>query len=137
VDRLVARYGDRRTRAQAECYVDRVADQLGAAVLDDDDTAPEQRPRLTRIRVDCTGVASLGTSAPPTSRPAAPGGGTAPLHRGQDAALDRLYDACAGGSGAACDELFEAAPVGSEYEAFAITCGGRTSEVRCVERYPG
>jgi hypothetical protein len=44
---------------------------------------------------------------------------------GDDPALDALYDGCAGGSGAACDQLYTDSPVGSDYEAFALTCGER------------
>lgn len=45
---------------------------------------------------------------------------------GDDAALDELYDGCEGGDLAACDELYWDSPIGSEYEDFATTCGGRT-----------
>lgn len=43
---------------------------------------------------------------------------------GSDAALDRLYDQCADGDMAACDELYFDSPWGSEYEEFGNTCGG-------------
>jgi len=43
---------------------------------------------------------------------------------GSDAALDRLYDQCADGDMAACDELYFESPWGSEYEEFGNTCGG-------------
>jgi hypothetical protein len=136
VDSVLARYGDRLTRDQAECYVNRVVDELGSDALDDESTRVEHVARLTRIRVDCVGVTSLGTSIPPSSRPRT-GGGTAPVRIGDDPALDQLQWACAAGSGTACDELFDQAPLGSEYEDFALTCGGRTSELSCAQRYPG
>lgn len=44
---------------------------------------------------------------------------------GDDPALDALYDRCDGGDGAACDELYWSAPLGSAYEEFGGTCGGR------------
>ena len=44
---------------------------------------------------------------------------------GDDPELDALYDACASGSGAACDQLFFASPIASEYERFGATCGDR------------
>ena len=137
VDDVLNRYEGRLTRTQAECYVDRVASELGAATLDEEETPPEKVPRLTRIRIDCAGVASLGTSLPPVSRESIPGGGTAPMKVGTDPELDALHGACAGGAGEACDRLFDLAPLGSEYEDFALSCGGRTSELRCAERYPG
>jgi hypothetical protein len=137
VETVLARYSGRLTREQAECYVDRVVDELGTTVLDTDAPTPEQIPRLTRIRVDCTGVASLGTSVPPPTRERRTGGGTAPQRPGDDAGLDALHASCAEGSGAACDQLFDEAPIGSDYEQFALTCGDRTSEVRCADKYQG
>jgi hypothetical protein len=55
------------------------------------------------------------------------GGGAAPEASGygDDPALDALWDACEGGDNTACDTLYEEAPIGSEYEAFGDTCGGR------------
>jgi hypothetical protein len=47
---------------------------------------------------------------------------------GDDAHLDSLWDACAGGSGAACDDLFFESPIGSQYEDFGNTCGNRFSQ---------
>ena len=43
---------------------------------------------------------------------------------GDDAALDALYDQCAAGAMVSCDQLYLESPLGSEYEAFAVTCGG-------------
>jgi hypothetical protein len=137
VDEVMARYEGRLTRTQAECYVDRVVDELGADTLEEEQAPPEKVPRLTRIRIDCAGVASLGTSIPPSTSESLIGGGTAPMRLGSDAELDALHQACADGAGEACDRLFDLAPLGSEYEDFALSCGGRTSELRCAERYPG
>lgn len=47
---------------------------------------------------------------------------------GDDPVLDRLWDGCEQGDGAACDELYLTSPLGSEYESFALTCGGRAAE---------
>lgn len=44
---------------------------------------------------------------------------------GSDPELDALWDACEGGDNVACDELYIQSPFGSEYEAFAESCGGR------------
>jgi len=46
---------------------------------------------------------------------------------GDSAELDALWDACAAGDMAACDELYSSAPVGSEYEEFGDTCGGQST----------
>lgn len=44
---------------------------------------------------------------------------------GDDAYFDALYDRCAEGDLAACDELFLESPIESEYERFGATCGDR------------
>jgi hypothetical protein len=44
---------------------------------------------------------------------------------GDDVELDALWDACADGDDAACDELYLESPIGSAYEAFGDSCGGR------------
>ncbi|WP_024287898.1 hypothetical protein [Cellulomonas sp. KRMCY2] len=49
-----------------------------------------------------------------------------PSAYGDDPALDALWDACAGGDGQACDDLYNQSPFGSEYETFGDTCGGTT-----------
>ena len=52
---------------------------------------------------------------------------------GDDAHLDALWDACAGGDGASCTELSWSAEPGSDYAAFGSTCGGRTDgSVDCL-----
>jgi multidrug efflux pump subunit AcrA (membrane-fusion protein) len=56
---------------------------------------------------------------------------------GDDPALDALYDECTNGSSSSCDELFFASPVGSEYEAYAVTCGERFSHVEAPFRCEG
>ena len=48
-----------------------------------------------------------------------------PFAYGDDPELDALYDSCAGGDGAACDDLYLNSAAGSEYEQFAGTCGDR------------
>lgn len=127
--------------AAAECYVDRVVDEVGAEALAPDAPPPDDdlARRLTEVRVDCVGVDALGVP------PAAPGPGagfegTGPGGArtfGDDPVLDELWAGCERGSGAACDELFEEAPLGSDYEAFGATCGNRGAEPACADRYPG
>lgn len=58
-----------------------------------------------------------------------------PSSYGDDPRLDALWDACEGGSGEACDELYWSTPVESQYEEFGATCGGRTDflEQPCVD----
>ncbi|MGF0117883.1 DUF4190 domain-containing protein [Promicromonospora sp. Marseille-Q5078] len=49
---------------------------------------------------------------------------------GDDPDLDLLYDNCSAGNDVACDDLYWMSPAGSEYEDFALSCGGR--EERCL-----
>ncbi len=58
----------------------------------------------------------------------APGTSTVdePWAYGDDGAMDGLWNSCADGMWAACDALFIASLPGSDYEAFAATCGERT-----------
>lgn len=69
------------------------------------------------------------------------GGGTAtdtPTTYGDDAALDALWDACSAEDWESCDALYMAAAVGSEYESYGDTCGGRTDGTAyCVEEMGG
>lgn len=58
---------------------------------------------------------------------------TGPNARGDDPTLDRLWDGCADGDGGACDQLFEDAPLGSDYERFGLTCGDRPDVVDCTD----
>lgn len=52
---------------------------------------------------------------------------------GDNPVLDALWDACEGGDGEACDDLYFQSPGGSAYEEFGDTCGGRFEggEVLC------
>lgn len=50
-------------------------------------------------------------------------GSDEPFGYRDDATLDTLWDSCAGGDMAACDELYFSAPIDSEYESFGDTCG--------------
>jgi hypothetical protein len=52
---------------------------------------------------------------------------------GDDPGLDALWDACAAGEGKACDDLYHAAPIDSEYENFGYTCGDRPNVIICTE----
>jgi hypothetical protein len=144
VARTVESSGGRLSTEEAECYVDAVHEQLGGRYLRADASVPDDvAAKMTSIRVDCVGVTNLGvtTTADPATADSAgratpsTEAGNLPRQRGDDPTLDALYDQCAAGSGQACDDLFGLAPVGSAYESFAITCGGRTTERRCADVY--
>src|SRR5689334_1205845 len=47
---------------------------------------------------------------------------------GTDDALDQLTDDCADGDFAACDDLYGQSDLGSDYETYGSTCGGRSED---------
>jgi hypothetical protein len=56
-----------------------------------------------------------------------------PQTYGDDASLDRMWDACERGDMGACDRLYDESPLFSDYEDFGFTCGGRsTGELSCT-----
>jgi hypothetical protein len=135
IDRTIDASGGRLTHGQAACYVDKARAKVGPSYLEPGVSIPAAvGQRLTAIRDDCVGLAGLGTQTPTVSVPGTEAGNQ-PLRHGQDPALDTLWSRCAAGSGAACDELFDRSPVGSQYERFALTCGGRTPQMRCAAVY--
>jgi hypothetical protein len=138
IQRVIAEGDGRVTPDQAGCYVDRVLHEIGAAALKPGATpTAEQIARLTTIRVDCIGVANLGAEVPTPDTVAVPDSELpGPKTRGDDATLDALWDQCAAGFGQACDNLFDRALPGSEYEQFGATCGQRTREDPCASVYP-
>ena len=138
--RVVDQSGGRITFDQAGCYVDRVHAEVGDAYLAADaHPSDDVVARLTAIRVDCVGIANLGVegTAPSAAGADVPSteSGNLPRRFGDDATLDQLYRACRDGTGQACDQLFTQAPVGSDYESFAVTCGNRTRELSCAAVY--
>ena len=62
-----------------------------------------------------------------------------PRTYGDSVELDRLWDACEDGDAAACDTLYQASPLGSDYEAFGQTCAHRNPArtLTCVEAAAG
>ena len=59
-----------------------------------------------------------------------------PMNYGDDNYLDDLYDSCADGDDWACQLLWEESPIDSEYESFALTCGGRDCEIETPNTVP-
>ena len=55
---------------------------------------------------------------------------------GDDPYLDSLYNQCADGDDWACQLLWEESPIDSEYESFALTCGGRDCEIETPNTVP-
>lgn len=60
-----------------------------------------------------------------------------PFTLGDDPTFDRLWEQCDAGEGSACDQLWEKAPVGSDYERFGVTCGDRNQLLDCTEELTG
>lgn len=58
---------------------------------------------------------------------------------GDNLQLDALWDACTVGDPFACDDLYKVAAIGSEYEQYGRTCGGRLLDGRgyCAQRFLG
>ncbi len=59
---------------------------------------------------------------------AAPGDAAPPDGLGDDPEFEALADDCFGGDFDACDDLYFVSPIGSDYERYAQTCGGRLAE---------
>jgi hypothetical protein len=58
---------------------------------------------------------------------------------GDDPQLDLLAEECFDGDPSSCDDLYRDSDVGSDYEEYGGTCGGRTNSGQlggCHERYP-
>ena len=125
------------SRADAACWVDDVVEELGRQFVEDpglDLTRAEQQI-MVGITATCVtdvlavpegGSASVGSDIDDDRPPE-------PMAYGDDARLDRLWDACAAGSGAACDTLFWDSAPASEYETFGESCGGREDVGLCAD----
>jgi hypothetical protein len=58
---------------------------------------------------------------------------------GNDERFDRLADECFDGDPSSCDDLFRESDLGSDYERYGSTCGGRTDQGQsggCTALYP-
>lgn len=88
------------------------------------DTAPDALAHAAASSSPSTTVPAPAPAAPSSSAPQ-------PQTLGDDAVLDDLWHRCEQGSGAACDQLFEQAPLNSGYESFGLSCGNRPEVLRC------
>jgi hypothetical protein len=61
-----------------------------------------------------------------------------PVPGGTDAQLNELAQQCHDGDMQACDDLYTESEIGSEYEAYGNSCGGRVPDnsLYCVDVYP-
>ncbi len=90
---------------------------------------PETDAQLSELVASCRLAHADATAIEPDLQIV----GNEPTKFGDDAHLDQLYVACGNGVGASCDQLFDDAPVGSEYEEYGLTCGNRPDLVDCAE----
>jgi hypothetical protein len=142
IDELV---DDGITRDQAECYVDGVIDEFGQDRIDElegDDAAPtdDEFQALLDLATDCgidlselggTGddvTDDTGDVTDDTSSSGLLPGDT----YGDNETLDALWDACEDGDDDACSDLYLQSEIGSEYEQFGATCGGRDEDFACA-----
>lgn len=81
--------------------------------------------RQAAIVVVAACLAAAGCSTQSLDSPGAQGTVSTQPGDTADPAIQALADACVGGSGDACDQLWSAASVGSEFEQLGASCGGR------------
>jgi hypothetical protein len=75
---------------------------------------------------------------PSTGPPPEPDAAADLADYGTDAELDDLADACEEGDFGACDDLFAQSPIGSAYEDYGDSCGGRNEPAGfCTTIYAG
>lgn len=94
-------------------------------------TPPETQELIDEIVLSCVEAEKL--SNPDFDESPALAFSSEPDVFGDDTGLDELWLWCEAGDGAACDELWQIAPVGSTYERFGVTCGERFDLLDCSE----
>ncbi len=131
--------------SDSECVADLLIDQVGEGALED------ATSDAVAQAVDDVGVQTIVDECNIDEAALTGGGGTtdttdgttdtteitgADGTYGSDPALDALYDSCADGDFAACDQLYLDSDAGSEYETFGDTCGNRNEPGGyCVDIY--
>lgn len=134
-DDVVLAYVDSGLSADvADCFVGLGQREFELGDLLPGAAAEADRPLIDEMLASCeSAVAILAADEPPPPSLI----GIGPFNVGDDMYLDELWTACDRGDGAACDELWAEAPVGSIYESFGVTCGGRPELLDCgVELVP-
>lgn len=116
----------------AECLADAIIDEVGTDELEGEDFSSQPDAVSDELladsleRCDIDEQALGGGEDDDDSTSNTDDDGDEPDAYGDDPELDALYDDCEDGDMAACDTLFFDSPIGSEYEAFAESCGGTT-----------
>lgn len=119
--------GDRDPVAAADVRPDRdevsESTATGTTLPPPDEPPPSDSVDPTEIDTGNLGgvdTADLGSDVDRTIQDCSSGSADACL-----VLLDQLTDECATGAGVSCDALYFVSPVGSDYEFFGATCGGR------------
>ena len=86
--------------------------------------AAEEGTELTRDEARCA-IRALDADEPGDAIRACLGERVVDITFGDDPVLDLLVEQCRRGNNQACDELHATSPIGSEYETYGRTCGGR------------
>ena len=114
----------------ADCFVGLAQREFAYEVLLPGAASADDQPLIDEMLLNCEdAVAFLDHEEPPPRQSF----DTGPFNVGDDMYLDRLWTECDRGDGVACDELWEEAPVGSVYESFGVSCGGRDALLNCGE----
>jgi len=129
---VVLAYVDEGMNAEvADCLVGLGSREFELDALLPDAVTPEQDALLLdemlRSCIDAVATLSEEDLEAPTTFD------SGPFDVGDDLYLDGLYADCSHGDGAACDRLWEEAPVGSMYESYGVSCGGRPAILNCAE----
>lgn len=95
------------------------------------DLEPNEQALIAELVLSCEGAAAILDTDPVEPEQLAFDSGLHGL--GDDARLDALWTGCERGDGAACDRLWELAPIDSAYEDFGVTCGGRPDLLDCTK----
>lgn len=89
--------------------------------------AADEGTVLTRDEARCA-IRALDDPDPDTALLACLGDRVGGGDFGDDPVLDLLVEQCRRGNNQACDELYRTSPIGSDYEAYGRSCGGRAPE---------
>jgi hypothetical protein len=137
-------------RDPAECYIDGIIDEFGQDRIDEfegSDVEPtdEEFQALLDLATDCgidlSEFGGTGDDATDDTVDTDDSGDTDDSTAsaflpgdtyGDNPTLDALWDDCEDGDDDACTDLYLQSEIGSEYEEFGATCGGRDEDFACA-----